>query len=124
MTKTQEAAAHGKEAHLTTDEVTSSANSNYDAINILKSIHEQAAIDLFHKWKMQRVIELIQKTFDFIAGVNDDEKWSEYDLMNEWTDFSHFYSAAYYTGANYGNLEGSMYEKEDREKTVTGNEKE
>ena len=122
MTKANEAAAPAK-VPTTTDEVTSS-QSKYDAINVLKHIHDEATGNLFFQWKMQRVIELIQKTFDFIAGVNDDEKWSEYDLMNEWSSFVNHYSPAYYTGTNFWNLEGSIFEKEDREKTVTGNENE
>lgn len=118
MSKTQEATAQAQ-VHTIPDEVTSS-NSKYDAINILENIHKQAVQDMLNKWKMENLIELLQKTFNFIAGVNNDDEMSEYDLMYEWTDFSHFYSAAYYTRTNHISVECAKEELED----VSGTEKE
>jgi len=126
MTKNVEAAAPAN-VPTTTDEVKTSTTSNqsekvaemaqkepkYDAINVLKAIHDEAVQDLFYKWKMEKVIELLQRTFDFIAGVNNDEKLSEYDLMYDWTDFANFYSAAFYTRENHIAVECSKEELEE-----------
>ena len=92
---------------ITNDEGVTSSKSKYDALNILKNIHEAAVQELFYNWDMEKLLPLIQGTFDFIAGVNDDKKWSEYDLMYEWTDFTHFYTSAFYTRSNYFSVECS-----------------
>ena len=121
MINTQEATVPAQ-AHTRTDEAATSAKSKYDALSILKNIYEDASWNLFKEWDMDNLIRLIQKTFDFIAGVNDDEKYCEYDLLHEWTDFVNAYSPAYYTVKNYLSVEYSKVEYQDELKQVTGNE--
>ena len=84
--------------YMNPDEVTPSTKHQQNTVNVLERIKDKTANDLFSKWSFLDFVSLIEHTQRAIAGVNDGKYEMDTDsILEEWSSFMTYYSAAYYT---------------------------